>query len=49
VDPRNGELLASGIPGAEIVLLEGAGHAYDVEQPERADAAVLEFVRRHRT
>lgn len=49
VDPRNGELLASGIPGAEIVVLEGAGHAYDVEQPERADAAVLEFVRRHRT
>ncbi|HSJ50127.1 MAG TPA: alpha/beta fold hydrolase [Actinomycetota bacterium] len=49
VDPRNAELLASRIPGAELVILEGAGHAYHVEQPERADAAVLDFVRRHRT
>lgn len=48
VDPRNAEVMASRIPGAEIVVLEGAGHAYDIEQPERADALVLDFVRRHR-
>jgi 3-oxoadipate enol-lactonase len=48
VDPRNGELLASGIPGAELLVLEGAGHAFHVEQPGRAEVAVLDFVRRHR-
>jgi 3-oxoadipate enol-lactonase len=39
--------LAARIPGAELVLLEGAGHVYHSEQAEAADAAVLDFVRRH--
>ena len=34
-------------PGAELVPLEGAGHLYHSEQAEAADAAVLDFVRRH--
>jgi pimeloyl-ACP methyl ester carboxylesterase len=44
---ENGRRLAARIPGAELVLLEGAGHLYHSEQPEAADAAVLDFVRRH--
>jgi 3-oxoadipate enol-lactonase len=48
VDPENARILASRIPGAELVLLEGAGHVYHSEQPEAADATVLDFIRRHR-
>lgn len=47
VSPENARLLAERIPGAELVLLEGAGHLYHSEQAEAADAAVLDFVRRH--
>ncbi len=43
----NAEILAGAIPGAELVWLEGAGHVYNWEQPERADGAVLDFIRRH--
>jgi 3-oxoadipate enol-lactonase len=43
----NARLLADRIPGAELVLLEGAGHLYHSEQAKAADAAVLDFVRRH--
>jgi 3-oxoadipate enol-lactonase len=43
----NAELLAERIPGAELVPLEGAGHLYHSEQAGAADAAVLDFVRRH--
>lgn len=47
IPAENARLLAGRIPGAELVLLEGAGHLYHSEQPEAADAAVLDFVRRH--
>lgn len=47
IAPANAEVLADRIPGAELVWLEGAGHVYNWEQPERADGAVLDFVRRH--
>ena len=40
----NARILAERIPGAELVLLEGAGHVYHSEQPEAADAAVLDFL-----
>jgi pimeloyl-ACP methyl ester carboxylesterase len=48
VDPANAALLAERIPGAELVILDGAGHAYQLERPDEADEAVLDFVRRHR-
>lgn len=48
VSPENARLLAERIPGAELVLLEGAGHLYHSEQAAAADAAVLDFIRRHR-
>jgi pimeloyl-ACP methyl ester carboxylesterase len=47
VHPDNARRLAERIPGAELAILQGAGHAYAVEQPERADSIVLDFVRRH--
>jgi pimeloyl-ACP methyl ester carboxylesterase len=47
IPAENGRRLAARIPGAELVLLEGAGHLYHSEQAEAADAAVLDFVRRH--
>jgi 3-oxoadipate enol-lactonase len=49
VHPDNGRLLAARIPGAELAILEGAGHAYHLEQPATADELVLDFVRRHRS
>lgn len=45
IQPDNARVLADRIPGARLVLLEGAGHVYHAEQPEAADAAVLDFVR----
>jgi 3-oxoadipate enol-lactonase len=44
VHPDNARLLAERIPGARLVLLEGAGHVYHSERPEEADAAVLDFI-----
>jgi pimeloyl-ACP methyl ester carboxylesterase len=48
IDVGNARVLASRIPGAELAILEGAGHVYHSEQSERADEIVLDFVRRHR-
>lgn len=47
VSPENARILAERIPGAELALLEGAGHLYHSEQAAEADAAVLDFVGRH--
>jgi 3-oxoadipate enol-lactonase len=47
VAPANAERLAARIPGAELHWLEGAGHLYHSEQADAADAAVLDFIRRH--
>ena len=44
VPVENARRVASLIPGARLVLLEGAGHVYHSEQPEAADAAVLSFL-----
>lgn len=37
--------IADAIPGAELVVLEGAGHAVVVEQPARISAELLRFLR----
>jgi pimeloyl-ACP methyl ester carboxylesterase len=44
VPVENARRMAAGIPGAKLVLLEGAGHLYHSEQPEAADTAVLDFL-----
>jgi 3-oxoadipate enol-lactonase len=46
VPVENARRLARVIPGAELVLLEGAGHVYHSEQPAEADRAVLAFIDR---
>src|SRR5262245_19416216 len=47
IPAENARMLSERIPNAELVILEGAGHLYHSEQAEEADAAVLDFVRRH--
>jgi 3-oxoadipate enol-lactonase len=47
VSVENARVLAERIPGAELRLIEGAGHLYHSERAEEADAAVLDFVGRH--
>jgi pimeloyl-ACP methyl ester carboxylesterase len=48
IAPGNAELLARRIPGAELRLLEGAGHVFWSERPELADRLILDFIERHR-
>jgi 3-oxoadipate enol-lactonase len=44
--PRNGEILAKTIPGAELKLWPGAGHLYVTDEPE-ADRYIRQFLVRH--
>ena len=44
VPPGNGELIASRIPGAQLVLLEHASHLFSTDQPEAAQRAIFEFL-----
>jgi len=48
IAPGNAELLARRIPGAELQLLQGAGHVLWSERPELADHLILDFIERHR-
>jgi len=43
---RAAEVLAAKLPRAESVLIAGAGHIVNLEEPESFDAAVLGFLRR---
>jgi len=47
--PENSRYLAEHIPGAELVLLAGARHAFNVEFEEECNRAVLDFILRHST
>jgi pimeloyl-ACP methyl ester carboxylesterase len=44
VPPANAEILAQRIPGAKLKLIPQAGHQLLIEQPQEANAAVLEFL-----
>lgn len=39
--PADGELLAAGIPGAELLVLEGAAHLANVEKPKEVTEAMI--------
>jgi 3-oxoadipate enol-lactonase len=43
--PAHSERIAALIPGARLVLVEGAAHIANLEQPQRFDAALLPFLR----
>jgi len=47
VPAENARILAERIPGAELILLEGARTEYRVEKRAEVEAAVLDFLRRH--
>jgi len=48
VEPvENAGILAQRIPGAELIVLDSACHDYRVEKAAEANAAVLDFLRRH--
>ena len=44
----NSRVLASKIPNAELVLLDGLGHGYLWEADEKSNQIVLDFLKRHR-
>jgi 3-oxoadipate enol-lactonase len=43
--PAQAELIAAGIPGAELVVVADAAHLLNVEQPQAFNTAVLEHLR----
>ena len=44
---QNSELIAQRIPGAELMVLEPAGHCFWLEQPEQAASAIRRFLEAH--
>jgi hypothetical protein len=42
----NARLLARAIPDAELAIVEGAGHAYPLEQPERSRDLLVDWIER---
>jgi 3-oxoadipate enol-lactonase len=47
VPPENAATLAERIPNAELVVVEGGGHQFLVEQAEVSNEAILAFLKRH--
>jgi 3-oxoadipate enol-lactonase len=45
--PGNAELLVEGVTGAELVLFDGARHAYFLQHREEASRRVLDFLAGH--
>jgi 3-oxoadipate enol-lactonase len=43
VPPTNAQLIAAEIPGADLMMLPGAGHLYPTDEPQ-ADRAILRFL-----
>ncbi len=44
VQPKNSEFLASRIPGARLVKIDGGSHGFNFERPEEFNRAVLDFL-----
>jgi len=41
--PDNSRLLADGIPGAELYMVEGAGHEFFFEKPDEVNRVLIDF------
>ena len=48
VPVENSRILASRIPGAELVILDNKGHGFFIEAADEANKAILDFMRKHR-
>jgi 3-oxoadipate enol-lactonase len=44
---KNGHIIASRIPGAELVIMEGVGHNIYTEAPEELNRILIDFMKRH--
>ena len=44
---ENARRLARGIPGAELHLVDGAGHAVPLDQPEASARLLVDWMTRH--
>ncbi|HEU5018826.1 MAG TPA: alpha/beta fold hydrolase, partial [Pseudolabrys sp.] len=44
---RMAQELATEIPGAELSVIDDAGHLVNIEKPAEFNAAVIDFLRRH--
>lgn len=44
--PENSKLLAEGISGAELSILDGAGHSFTFERPDEVNKVLLDFLTR---
>ncbi|MGH7621399.1 MAG: alpha/beta fold hydrolase [Gemmatimonadaceae bacterium] len=49
IPPGNAHLLKRGMPHAELRILEGMGHGYNLEAQAEADAIVFDFLARNAT
>ena len=47
IPPGHSDELARLIPGARLAKIEGGSHAVNVEQPDKFNRAVLEFLAQH--
>ena len=45
----NGKILASRIPGAELVILKKMGHGFMIEAFDESNRIMLDFLKRHST
>ncbi len=48
VPVENSRIIASRIPGAELVVFKKAGHGFNIELADEVNRTVLDFLRRHR-
>jgi len=46
---ENAKIIASNIPGAELVILENMGHFFIIEASEESNRIILEFLSRHKS
>ena len=45
IPPQNSELMAREIPGAKLVMMEGAGHCFFVERAEETNKIIRDFIK----
>lgn len=47
IPAENGRIIASRIPGAELVIMEGLGHGFTSQKPDEVVEIVVDFMKRH--